>query len=228
MKLWEVIMPMRFFRKFKDLGITGNFTKWYDKNTKETRLLEMQSYAQEVAKHLKDKSKVLEVAPGPGYLSIALAKMGNFEITGMDISHDFIKICKDNAKRENVSINFLQGNVSSIPFADGTFDFIVCSAAFKNFKDPVTALKEMHRVLNENGIALIIDMNRNASKEELKEEAEKASKPGLERWFQINTFRMLCKNAYGKDTFYNMAKQTLFKKTEVEEIGIGLKVYLYK
>jgi 2-polyprenyl-3-methyl-5-hydroxy-6-metoxy-1,4-benzoquinol methylase len=79
-------LDMRKARKNKDLGITGWFTRWYDKNTREKRLSEMQEYANEVKNHLSDNSNVLEVAPGPGYFSIELVKMGKYNITGMDIS----------------------------------------------------------------------------------------------------------------------------------------------
>jgi ubiquinone/menaquinone biosynthesis C-methylase UbiE len=226
---WRLYMAlMRLGRKFKDLGITGGFTRWYDKNTRENRLGEMREYAKEAKRHLTDNANVLEVAPGPGYFSIELAKMGNYNITGMDISADFIEICKANAERENVNINFLQGNVSSMVFEDNTFDFIFCSAAFKNFKDPVTALCEMYRVLKNSGIALIVDMNHDVSKETLAKEAAKISKNGFERWFMINAFKGLCKGAYTKNELENMIKQTTFKKNEIIEEGIGFYIYLYK
>jgi len=219
---------MRLGRKFKDIGITGGFTRWYDKNTRENRIGEMQEYAKEAKRHFDDEANVLEVAPGPGYFSIELAKMGNYNITGMDISADFINICKTNAQRENVNINFIQGNVSQMAFVDNTFNFIFCSAAFKNFKEPVTALREMYRVLKNNGTVLIVDMNRNASKEQLVELATKTSKPGFERWFQINTFKGLCKGAYSRTELENMIKQTSFSRNEIKESGIGFYIYLYK
>jgi ubiquinone/menaquinone biosynthesis C-methylase UbiE len=219
---------MRIGRKVKDLGITGPFTRWYDKNTRENRIEEMREYANEVKKHLTDNAKVLEVAPGPGYFSIELAKMGNYNITGMDISADFVEICKTNAKRENISVNFLQGNVSKMPFEDNTFNFIFCSAAFKNFKKPVTALSEMYRVLKNDGIVLIVDMNHDVSKETLNEASAKSSKPGFERWFMKMTFKGLCNAAYSKDELENIIKQTSFNKNEIKEGGISFYIYLYK
>jgi len=42
------------------------------------------------------------------------------------------------------------------------FDFIISTAAFKNFAAPVGVLREMYRVLKTNGKALIIDMRRYA------------------------------------------------------------------
>ncbi|MDR2480769.1 MAG: class I SAM-dependent methyltransferase [Spirochaetaceae bacterium] len=219
---------MRTGRKIKDLGITGPFTRWYDKNTREKRIGEMREYAAEAKRHLADNASVLEVAPGPGYFSIELAKMGNYTITGMDISADFVKICKANAKREKASVNFVQGNVSQMPFEDNAFDFIFCSAAFKNFKEPVKALAEMHRVLKKDGIALIVDMNHDVSKEMLEEAARAYSKPGFERWFMVMTFKGLCKGAYSKNELEEMIKQTPFSKNEIKESGIGFYIYLYK
>ncbi|MDR1147835.1 MAG: class I SAM-dependent methyltransferase [Spirochaetaceae bacterium] len=219
---------MRIGRKVKDLGITGPFTRWYDKNTREKRIGEMQEYANEVKKHLTDNAQVLEVAPGPGYFSIELAKMGNYNITGMDISADFVEICKTNARQENVSVNFIQGNVSKMPFEDNTFNFTFCSAAFKNFKEPVTALREMYRVLKDNGIVLIVDMNHDVSKETLNETAAKSSKPGFERWFMKMTFKGLCNAAYSRNELENIIKQTSFNKNEIKEGGIGFYIYLYK
>jgi len=219
---------LSFVRKFKNLGISGPFTRWYDKNTRETRLNEMREYATEVARHIKEGANVLEVAPGPGYMSIELAKMGNFNITGMDISADFVEICKTNAQRENVDVTFLQGNVSAMPFEANTFDFIFCSAAFKNFKEPVAALQEMYRVLKNAGMGLIVDMRRDVTKQGLAEEVEKITQPGIERFWVKNTFKNLARYSYLKDEFIQMIKQTSFTKYEIEESGIGFYIYLYK
>jgi len=220
---------VKFLRRIKDIGLSGPFTRWYDKNTRKNRMDEMRGYVNEVAAHLKDSATVLEVAPGPGYFSIELAKMGNYNVTGMDISADFIKICSVNAQKENVvNTTFVVGNVSAMPFEEKTFDFIFCSAAFKNFKTPVVALKEMHRVLKENGIALIVDLRRDISKQVLEKEVGKMGKSGLERFFIKSQFKNLSKYAYKKDDFLKMITQTSFSNYEIKESGIGFYVYLYK
>ena len=146
----------------------------------------------------------------------------------MDLSADFISICKVNAKQENVKVNFIEGNVSDMPFPENTFDFIICSAAFKNFKDPVKAINEMYRVLNTNGIALIIDMNRIVSKQVLNDEAKKASKGFFEYIFMKNVFKILKKGAYSKEEFIEILQDCNFSNNEIKEVGLELKVYLYK
>ncbi len=154
---------MRFVRRFNDIGINGFQAKWYDRDSRNHRINEFKNTALKVAKHIGDGASVLEIAPGPGYLAIEIAKLGMFKIVGMDISEDFVNIARKNAKEACVDVEFQQGNVSNMPFTDSTFDFIVCTAAFKNFKDPAMALNEMQRVLKKNGTVLIIDMNRNIS-----------------------------------------------------------------
>src|ERR687886_616577 len=127
---------MKIQRRFKDIGIEGMAARWYDNNTRKHRLTEMRGYAREVAKHIQDGCSVLEVAPGPGYLAIELAKLGNYKIIGLDISKDFVAIARRNAKEADVEVEFRYGSVADIPFPDNTFDFVICTAAFKNFKEP--------------------------------------------------------------------------------------------
>ena len=74
--------------------------------------------AQSVVDRLAPGSSVLEVAPGPGYLAIEIAKRGNFRVTGLDISHSFIRIASENAQREGVAIEFRQGDAAHMPFPD--------------------------------------------------------------------------------------------------------------
>ncbi len=134
---------MKFLRHRKDLGINGAAARWYDKNSRNHRLEEMKLYAKEAASHLHDGDAVLELAPGPGYLSVELSKLGRYKIFGLDISQDFVEIARRNAREAEADVDFRQGNVSDIPFPDNSFDFIICTAAFKNFREPRKALDEM-------------------------------------------------------------------------------------
>ena len=202
--------------------------KWYDKNTRKSRLAEMKEYAEIVSGYTDAGAKVLEVAPGPGYLSIELAKRG-FSVTGVEISEDFITIEKRNAEEAGVSVDFKQGNASDMPLPDGYFDFIICSAAFKNFSEPLKALNEMHRVLKPSGTALIIDMNHNATNEDIESEMQKSGMKGFDRWFVKLSFKTFLKSgAYTKESFEDLIKQTAFANYEIKKRGIGFEVWLYK
>ncbi|WP_235832897.1 class I SAM-dependent methyltransferase [Gottfriedia acidiceleris] len=219
---------MKNMRKKKDVGIYGYTAKWYDKNSRKSRLTQMQEYANEIKSLVNDGARILEVAPGPGYLSIELAKMG-FDVTGVELSPDFIKIEKNNAKEANVLVDFKEGNASNLPCDDNTFDFIVCSTAFKNFMDPVKALSEMYRVLKPGGTSLIIDMNFNATAQDIEGEIRKTGMKGFDKYFVKFAFKtFLKKGAYTKENFEMFLNETEFKNYNIKQEDISLYVYLYK
>lgn len=220
---------MKRQRRFKDIGIEGTSARWYDNNTRKHRLAEMKGYAKEVAQYIQDGCSVLEVAPGPGYLAIELAKLGKYRIIGLDISQDFVEIARRNAKEASVEIEFRRGSADDIPFPDNAFNFIICTAAFKNFKEPVKALIEMNRVLTPGGIALIIDMNRNASNQQIKDYIRNIESRGMHKLFMELIFKFLLrKAAYTEDELVNLISKTAFKEYVIKEVEIGFHIYLNK
>ena len=222
------MLDMKNARRKKDLGIGGRMAAWYDRNTRKTRLAEMREYADLVSERAEAGANVLEVAPGPGYLSIELAKRG-FAVTGVDISADFVAIEKRNAAEAGATVAFMQGNASTLPLADGSFDFVVCSAAFKNFREPLRALQEMHRVLTPRGTALVIDMNRDATADDIEAEMQRSGARGFDRWFVRLSFRtFLKKGAYTKEELEELIARTAFVKHEIVKRGIGLEVWMDK
>lgn len=219
---------MKTARRKKDLGITGRMAKWYDKNTRTSRLAEMREYADIVSGALKNGATVLEVAPGPGYLAIELKKRG-FAVTGVEISVDFVEIEKHNAGEAGVQVDFRLGNASALPLQDNAFDFIVCSAAFKNFSEPLKALQEMERVLRPGGTSLILDMNHEATKEDIENEIRKSGMKGFDRWFVKLSFKTFLKNgAYTREGFEELIAQTGFANHQIKKVGIGFQVWLFK
>src|SRR5215469_5855801 len=225
------INMMKQQRRFKDIGIEGMTASWYDNNTRKNRLTEMKEYAKEASKYL-DEGSVLEVAPGPGYLAIELAKLGICnKIIGLDISKDFVEIAQRNAKEAGVSevVEFQHGNVADIHFPDNSFDFIICTAAFKNFKQPVKALSEMCRVLKSGDNALIADMNRNVSDQQIEDYVESIEAKGMDKLFMKLIFKYFLRNgAYTKDEFTSLISKTAFKQHDIREKGMGVYIYLTK
>ena len=222
-------MSTTFSKGYKGLGMNGFIATWYAKNTQKN----MEAYrrsAQLVAERVTEGATILELAPGPGYLSIELAKMGNYHIVGLDISPTCVEIAQAKTREAAVDIDFRQGNASHMPLADDLFDFIVCSAAFKNFSEPVPALDEMFRVLKPGGKALIIDLRPDASIEEIETYIRKDMVLTginflLTKWaFQS----MLLKRAYPKDKFRQFASQSKFKTCMIDKDGIGMNKYIEK
>jgi ubiquinone/menaquinone biosynthesis C-methylase UbiE len=173
--------------------------------------------------------RVLEIAPGPGYFCIELVKLGNFQITGLDISKSFVEIARKNAAEAGTKIDFREGNASAMPFADETFDFTFCQAAFKNFSEPVRAITEMYRVLKPGGTAVIADMRSDASEEDIKREVQGMNLDRVNAFLVKWTFdHMLLKSAYSIDELKAMIAQTQFGKCKIDVKGIGFQAWLEK
>jgi ubiquinone/menaquinone biosynthesis C-methylase UbiE len=214
---------------YKGLGMNGFIATWYAKNTQKNKAAYRQS-AQLVAERVSEEATILELAPGPGYLSIELAKLGNYHIVGLDISATFVEIAQAKAREAGVDIDFRLGNASHMPLADDLFDFIVCSAAFKNFSEPVQALDEMFRVLKPGGKALIIDLRPDASIEVIDTHIkEDLSLTGINFLLTKWAFKsMLLKRAYTKDKMSQFASRSKFRTCTIEGDSIGMHIGLEK
>src|SRR5579862_3436922 len=122
---------------YRGLPMEGMIATWYARNTRRN-MRRFTDTARLVAERVGPGGDVLEVAPGPGYLAIEMARRG-YAVTALDISKSFVRIGREHAARSGVNVDVRHGNASAMPLADASFDFVVCMAAFKNFSDPIGA-----------------------------------------------------------------------------------------
>lgn len=101
--------------------------------------------------------RVLEVSPGTGWLLTRYA--GRFEATAVDLNPKMVEIARRNVRRNGLTADIRIGNVEALPFADSTFDTVLCTMAFSGYPDGRRALKEMTRVLRPGGALVIVDVN---------------------------------------------------------------------
>ncbi len=219
---------MNSTKAYKGLPMEGVVATWYAKNTLRD-LNRHKEMAAMVAARLKPQANVLEIAPGPGYFCVELAKLGNYQITGLDISKSFVEIAHRNAAAAGVQIDFRLGNASALPFGDNTFDVTFCQAAFKNFTEPVKAICEMYRVLRPHGTAIVVDMRSDATDDEIEREVDKMQLGAVDRLMTTWTFHaMLRKSAYSVPEMESMVAQAPFGHGKFSVGGIGFQLLLEK
>ena len=215
-------------KPYKGLPMEGIIATWYARNTAND-VRGTRKSASFIADRLKPGARVLEVAPGPGYLAIEIARMGDYRVSGLDISHSFVRIAAENARKAGVSVDFGHGDAAHMPFPDESFDFVVCRAAFKNFSDPVGALNEIHRVLMPGGRSSIFDLRKDASPAAIDDEVAGMHMSALNAMLTRWTFRaMLLKSAYTREAIDAMVSQSRFAKGEISLDGIGFELRLAK
>ena len=215
--------------RFNGPEMEGPIARWYARvRGTDSQLRTYSRQAHELTAGFAPGAQVLEVAPGPGYLAIEIARSGEFQVTGLDISRTFVQIATDNARKAHVTVDFQQGDAARMPFVSEIFDLVVCQAAFKNFTQPRTALAEMHRVLRTGGTALIQDMSNDATHADIAHEVDSMKLDGFRSFTTRATLEMLKLRAYSPDQFQRLAADSPFRTCVITTEGIGLEVRLTK
>jgi len=92
---------------------------------------------------------VLDNGCGAAVISRAIAHQG-IKVVGFDLSEELLKKIQPT---ENLVL--VTGDADKLPFEKSTFDCIICSEVLEHIIDYKPAIKEMVRVLNEDGIVII-------------------------------------------------------------------------
>src|SRR5258708_16771204 len=214
--------------RIKGPEMEGVVARWYAKVRRSgNQIEEYRKQAVQLTEGLPAGAKVLEVAPGPGYVAVEIARLG-FQVTGLDISRTFVQIGTENASQAGVAVDFRQGDAAVMPFEADSFDLIVCQAAFKNFVHPASALDEMYRVLRKGGTAVIQDMSSEASHADIDLEVQKMRLGWWSTFSTTATLEMLKRRADSPARFERLAAESRFQNCEITTQGIGLEVRLTK
>jgi ubiquinone/menaquinone biosynthesis C-methylase UbiE len=221
-------MTAATIKGYRGIGMEGAVARWYDRSSRK----DMERYralAARLRTALPQGGDMLEVAPGPGFVAIDMAKGGAYRVTGLDVSRTMVELARTNAAEGGVDVAFRQGNVSAMPFADNSFDLLACSAAFKNFSEPHLALEEMHRVLRPGGTAVVLDLRRDVPMSEIGRYFRAIGLSTINRWITLATFRfMLLKRAYTPAQFEAMLADIPFRSKEIRIVEIGVELWLQK
>jgi ubiquinone/menaquinone biosynthesis C-methylase UbiE len=109
---------------------------------------------------------VLDIGSGTGVLlPFLIAELGDEgKIVALDFSAEML--CQAQAKNFPPIVSFAQADVLAIPLADNCADVAICNSVFPHFNDKGRALKEIGRVLKNNGRLVICHtMSREAIKQ---------------------------------------------------------------
>ena len=98
--------------------------------------------------------RMLDVACGTGEW-LAAASDRNARVSGIDIASRAVFLAKQRLPQGI----FAEAVAEALPFSDDCFDLVSCLGALEHFPDKSAALREMCRVLDKDGRALILVPN---------------------------------------------------------------------
>jgi ubiquinone/menaquinone biosynthesis C-methylase UbiE len=221
-------MTAATIKGYRGMGMEGAVARWYDRSTRKD-MERFRALAARLRTVLPRGGDMLEVAPGPGYVAIEMAKGGAYRVTGLDVSRTMVELAHRNAAEAGVEVDFRQGNASAMPFADDSFDLLACSAAFKNFSEPHKALEEMYRVLRPGGTALVLDLRKDVPMSEIRKYFGAIGLSTINRWMTLAAFRfMLLKRAYTRGQLEAMLTDIPFRSKEIRLVDVGVELWLQK
>ena len=125
----------------------------WDKELTRERLKCLGNIVKELG--IKPGYYVLDIGSGTGILlPFLIAELGDEgKIMALDFSAEMLSQAQ--AKNFPPIVGFAQADVLAIPLADNSVDLAICNGAFPHFNDKVEALKEIARVLRNNGRLVI-------------------------------------------------------------------------
>jgi demethylmenaquinone methyltransferase / 2-methoxy-6-polyprenyl-1,4-benzoquinol methylase len=104
---------------------------------------------------VKPGDAVLDACCGTGDLALAAARAGG-SVTGLDFSEPML----ERARRKAPDIEWVSGDMLSLPFADAAFDAATVGFGVRNVDDLERGLRELRRVLKPGGRLGILEITR--------------------------------------------------------------------
>ncbi len=114
---------------------------------------------------LRDKQpkQMLDVATGTADVALLAEKMlAPDSIIGIDISTGMLEFGREKVKKAQLThkIKLETGDAENLQFETGAFDAITVAFGVRNFENLELGLREMHRVLKQNGVLAVLEFSQ--------------------------------------------------------------------
>lgn len=103
--------------------------------------------------------RILDVGCGDGALTVRLAAEGA-DVTGLDADPCMLAAARARAKTSGTATTFVDGDIRSLPFADGSFDTVMAITVLCFVGDAERVVQEMARVLRPGGRLVLGELGR--------------------------------------------------------------------
>lgn len=133
----------------RDSAFEGSIPAIYDRYLEP---LLFACYAEDIAKRAAalNPHEVLETAAGTGLATVVLARLlPESRLMVTDLNQPMLDVAAAKLARPN--IGFRQADAQQLPFADASFDLVLCQFGVMFFPDRMAAYREARRVLRPGG-----------------------------------------------------------------------------
>ena len=104
-------------------------------------------------------ARVLDLCCGTADLALALSRKGPARIVCSDFSHPMLTLAGKKLRDRSLPPFVAEADALQLPFADNSFDLVVCSFGFRNLANYRSGLAEIRRVLRPGGELGILEFS---------------------------------------------------------------------
>jgi len=111
--------------------------------------------------------KILDIGCGTGRLAVGVVKRKpGCRFFLVDFSLTMLEVASKNIQKNSVShrVFLSQADGKCLPFNDKTFDAVICVHVLHHLKNPAEVLREIGRVVKDDGAIAIVDLIRPSSR----------------------------------------------------------------
>lgn len=106
--------------------------------------------------NIQANNNIIDLCCGTGDLARIIKQLHpDTCVTGIDISEKMLQIAK--SKSSKGKIQYLQGDVTNLPYQDNTFDIVTMGFGLRNIQNAEKAVEEAYRILKPHGSFLHLD-----------------------------------------------------------------------
>ena len=190
-----VFIVLRIVRRYHKFPIPGFMTRVIDNPFRRKFIQKPGKIAERM--HLKPGMTIIEIGPGKGSYTKAIAKsvLPDGKVFAIDIQESVITRLKKRIEEENIT-NIIPklDDAYNLSFEDDSVDRVIMIACLPEIPEPVRALKEIKRVLKSDGLISLSEILPDPDYPRRKTEKRWAEEAGLEldeqfgNWFayQLN------------------------------------------
>jgi len=165
------------------------------------------------------EGSLVDIGTGPGRLLVKLHELSPaMRLVGIDSSPSMVTKGRQNMADAGLSgvIEIREGNASQIPFGDDSFDVVVSTGSIHHWKDPLSGLNEVYRVLRPGAYALMYDLVSDTPASIVKEMAHEFGKLKT-LLFWLHSFE---EPFYSRRDYESLTGPTLFKEGQTRFVGL--------